>query len=91
MSRFALKRVVNGLLPVVLGAVGATGCLSYPEKQDFGEGVRHIQAIQVARPGVQPAPQDGERARAVLEVYRKDVASPEAIQNDIVINIGTDN
>lgn len=90
MSRFALKAVViKGLLPVVLATTGATGCLSYPEEQDFGMSVQQLQAVQVARPGMQPAPQDGERARIVLEAYRQDVAGPQEIQNEIVINVGS--
>jgi hypothetical protein len=89
MSRFALKRVANGLLIALMGTVGAAGCLSYPEKQDFGESVKHMQAMQTARPGMQPAPQDGQRARAVLGAYRNDVASPDEIRNEIVINIGS--
>lgn len=89
MSRFALKAVVKGLLPVVLATTGATGCLSYPEEQDFGRSVQHLQAVQIARPGMQPAAQDGERARIVLEAYRQDVAGPQEIQNEIVINVGS--
>lgn len=89
MSRFALKPVVKSLLPALLGAMSATGCLSYPERQDFGGSVEHMQAMQIARPGMQPAPQDGERARTVLEAYRQDVAGPEQIRNDIVINVGS--
>lgn len=89
MSRFALKAVVKGLLPVVLATTGATGCLSYPEKQDFGRSVQHFQAVQVAHPAMRPAAQDGERARIVLEAYRQDVAGPQEIQNEIVINVGS--
>lgn len=89
MSRFALKAVVKGLLPVVLAATGATGCLSYPEEQDFGRSVQQLQAAQVAHPAMRPAPQDGQRARNVLEAYRQDVAGPQEIQNEIVINVGS--
>lgn len=89
MSRFALNTVVKGLLPVVLAATGAAGCLSYPEEQDFGRSVQELQAQQIARPQMQPAAQDGERARIVLEAYRQDVAGPQEIQNEIVINVGS--
>lgn len=89
MSRISMIGVVRGLLPVVLGATGAIGCLSYPEHQDFGSSVQEMQTLQVARPGMQPAAQDGERARIVLEAYRQDIAGPAEIQNEIVINVGS--
>lgn len=82
-----LKKIMSSAAMVVLVA-GAAGCVVYPEKQDFGESVRHVQAIQVARPIMATAPQDGERAKAVLEAYRRDISEPQEVQNDIVINVG---
>ena len=89
MSILTLKRFVSGLLPIALAAAAATGCQTYPERQDFGESVRHLRAIQTATPGARTAPQDGERSRAVLEAYRQDVGKPQEVQNEIVITVGT--
>lgn len=87
MSRFALKRAVTGFL-LVAATAGAAGCAYYPEKQDFGHAVRHVQTLQTASPGTSAAPQDGERARTALQVYREDIAKPQEIRNEIVINVG---
>lgn len=86
MSRFEFKRAANGALLIVLGA-SAVGCI-YTEKEDFGEAVRHMQAVQTAIPGKQVAPQDGEKMRAVLQTYREDISKPQEINNEIIINVG---
>lgn len=88
MSRFELKRVCNPMMILLLGT-GAAGCITYPEKQDFGEAVRQMQAVQTASPGTNVRPHDGERARAILDVHRGDIAAPKDVQSDIVINVGT--
>ena len=89
MSRYQLKRVATG---AVLATLGLTliGCV-YPEKQDFGDAVRHMHTVQTATPGAEVAPQDGQRIRAVLETYREDVSRPQEIRNDITINVGEGN
>ena len=89
MSILTLKRVVVGMLPIVLGTAVATGCQMYPERQDFGDSVRQMRTIQTATPGARTAPQDGQRSRAVLEAYRQDIAKPQEVQNEIVIKVGT--
>ena len=89
MSRFQLKQVTTG---VVLATLGLTviGCV-YPEKQDFGDAVRHMQTVQRATPGTEVAPQDGQRIREVLRTYREDIAKPQEVKNEITINVGEDN
>ena len=89
MSRYQFKQIATG---AVLAALGLTviGCV-YPEKQDFGEAVQHMQTVQTATPGADVAPQDGQRIRAVLETYREDISRPQEIRNDITINVGEGN
>ena len=85
-----LEKIRNFLTAVALVTVVA-GCVSYPERQDFGEAVRHMQAAQTALPGMPVEPHDGERARAILDVHRGDIAAPKDVTSDIVINIGSGN
>ena len=89
MSRYQLKQVATGAVLVTFGLT-IIGCV-YPEKQDFGEAVRHMQTVQTATPGMEVAPQDGQRIRTVLETYREDVAKPQEVKNEITINVGEDN
>ena len=88
MSRYQLKQAVTGTVLATLGLT-AIGCV-YPEKQDFGDAVRHMQTVQTARPGAEVAPQDGQRIRSVLETYREDISQPQEIRNEITINVGED-
>lgn len=86
MPRYEKKRFVTG---AVLATFGLTviGCV-YPEKQDFGDAVRHMHTVQTATPGAEVAPQDGQRIRSVLETYREDISKPQEIKNEITINVG---
>lgn len=88
MASYELKRLCNPLMIVVLGT-SAAGCVTYPERQDFGDAVRHVQSVQTASPGMRVEPHDGERARAILDVHRGDIGAPKDVQSDIVINVGT--
>lgn len=90
MSYPRVKQVFSSLMALVL-MTSAAGCVSYPERQDFGEAVRHMQATQTALPGMPVEPHDGERARAILDVHRGDIAAPKDVTSDIVINIGSGN
>lgn len=86
MSSYELKKVTTGALLLALG-VGITGCV-WPQKDDFGDSVRHIQTVQRATPATQVAPQDGQRMRAVLQTYREDISKPQEIKQEITINVG---
>lgn len=88
MSRYELKRVTNA--GIFLIALGASGCIHYPETEDFGDAVRHMQTIQTATPGTQAVPQDGIRTREVLRTYREDVGRPQEVRKEITINVGED-
>lgn len=88
MSHPRMKKVCSCLISLAL-VTGAAGCVSYPERQDFGEAVRHMQTEQTATPGMHVEPHDGERARAILDVHRGDIAAPKDVTSDIVINVGT--
>lgn len=68
-------------------AVAIAGCASY-ERQDFGQAVKHMQAAQRATPDAEATPLDAQLGQRVLQRYRTDVAEPEEIRNEIIINIG---
>ena len=77
-------------------ALLAAGCASTgPEavEQDFGNSVRHMRQAQIANPTA-PADNDpidhgdGQRINNAIDVYRKGVADPAAVKQDLVIGIG---
>ena len=83
-------KILNNILliPVVMAF---SGCQTAPSKVDdnFGSSVRHVVAIQTARPGQETPSLDGEKADAVLQTYRKDVAKPEKVERDLIrIDLG---
>jgi type IV pilus biogenesis protein CpaD/CtpE len=75
--------------------VAAAGCASGPTvvENDFGNSVRHMTQAQIANPAA-PVDNDpidhgdGPRINAAVEVYRKSVADPKDIKQDIVIGVG---
>ena len=83
------RSLASCLLAVAVLLAG--GCESQPSavEANFGSSVRNIVAVQTAQPG-QPAPGlDGNKAEAVLETYRGDVAKPERVERDLIqINLG---
>lgn len=74
---------------VALLVLSVTGCVVYAERQDFGDAVRHMQAVQDATPETQGFAQDGIRGRLILKTLREDIAKPQEIKNEIVINVGS--
>ena len=85
-------RIISGL-SLTLAVTLITGC-STPSavESDFGNSVRHMRQAQTLNPGT-PSREtlettDGDRLSTVLDVYRNDVARPEAIKEDIVIGAG---
>ncbi len=90
MASYESKQITLGVLLLAMG-VGATGCVVWPQKEDFGDSVRHMQSAQTATSATQVAPQDGERTRAVLQTYRQDISKPQEIKNEITINVGEGN
>ena len=88
MKRYPTKQIRCGAAAALL-VVSATGCVMYPERQDFGDAVRHMQTIQAATPETQGFPQDGLRGQLILKTFREDVAKPVEIKNEIVINVGS--
>ena len=84
-----LKRNVNFLLPAMLALLA--GCESTPTatEQDFGSSVRNMIEMQTAQPGEEGQGLDGQKAEAVLGIYREDVAKPKNVERDIIqINLG---
>lgn len=92
-SYLVLLTLVSGLL---------AGCAEYSTaplrlEQDFGNSVRQMQAAQTlnAKKASDPAlvepvkTFDGKKGEAVLDkAYRKDVAKPQEVKQDIIFNIG---
>ncbi len=78
------------LLAAAVGAlaVGAAGCVMYPETEDFGDAVRHMQAVQQGASDSAGPGQDGMRGQLILKTLREDVAKPAEVKNEIVINVG---
>lgn len=86
--------IISGLA-LAAAATLAGGCAHGPEnvERDYGNSVRHMVESQTANPAA-PADAnaiehgDGQRLNNVIEAYRKDVAKPEDVKRDIVINVG---
>lgn len=85
-------RIISGL-SLTLAVTLMTACTSPSAvESDFGNSVRHMRQAQTLNPGT-PSREtiettDGDRLSAVLDVYRGDVARPEAIRESIVIDAG---
>lgn len=65
-----------------------------PTERDFGNSVRNMIEAQTYDPSTLGSPStetpegiDGRRLEAVLDVYRTDVAKPESVSDEIVINV----
>jgi hypothetical protein len=90
MSLFEIfKHATTFLFPVALTVL--TGCESAPTatEQNFGSSVRNMIELQTAEPAEPALGMDGQKAEAVLESYRQDVAKPKEVNRDIIqINLG---
>lgn len=68
------------------------GCATEPDvtqDPDFGQSVRQMIAIQTGDPWAGGTGLDGEKAAAVLRSYRKQVADPKKVEQDLIeINLG---
>ena len=71
-----------------------SGCAAH-KRPDFGDAVRHVFSQQYANPAAarHPDPEapehgDGPRSERVLETYRTKTGAPEAVREDIIINVG---
>ena len=87
MKATRMKRAVLGAATCALGLTLA-GCLGWPEREDHGHAVRHMQSVQTATPGTRATPVDAGLGREIMKNYRKDVAKPTEIKNEITINVG---
>jgi len=84
LRTFAVTLLVCPLFTLV-------GCETPPSvvEQNFGSSVRNAIALQTAPPSEKPSGLDGEKAEAVLEAYRGDVAKPEQAERELIqINLG---
>jgi hypothetical protein len=88
-------RTCKTIVSLTLAAGLMAGCAHGPEavENDYGNSVRHMMQAQTANPAA-PADAnaldhgDGVRLNNAVEAWRKDVAQPENVQQDIVINVG---
>lgn len=88
-------RTHNALAALAMTAL-VTACANEPTgtERNFGASVRNMIEAQTYDPSTLSAPStetiedtDGRRLEAVLDVYRSDVAKPEAVNDEIVINV----
>jgi len=81
-----------GAILFTLVAIG--GCETSPTatEADFGNSVRSMVRNQTVNPdpadAVPVESGDGVRTRNGLEVYRADVARPEQVKKDLIIDVG---
>lgn len=72
------------LLLLIAAALG--GCATDEERwetADFGNSVRHTIALQTDGAGYSGTGLDGQKAAAVMQAYRQDVAKPKQAERDI--------
>lgn len=69
-----------------------SGCTSNEiADHTFGDSVRHMIAIQTARPRSQEIGMDGTKAALALQKYQKDVGDPKLIDKEEIasVSVGT--
>ena len=79
---------------MLLALVAMSGCETSPSatEADYGNSVRAMVQNQTANPA--PADTatvetgDGVRVQNALDVYRTDVARPEDVKKDLIIDVG---
>ena len=82
-------------LAYLAGATLLGGCAQPTQlERNFGASVRNMIEAQTFDPSTLTSPstetvegRDGQRLEAVLDVYRTDVAKPDAVQQDIVVGV----
>jgi type IV pilus biogenesis protein CpaD/CtpE len=83
-------------LAVSIGSALVGACAHEPSEleRNFGSSVRNMIEAQTYDPSTLSSPStetleggDGRRVEAVLEVYRTDVAQPDAASEEIVISV----
>jgi len=91
------KTLASGSL---LALLLTTGCAITQEParvdEDFGNSVRNMVDAQIYNPAAAQNPPvnpplalDGQKGQNALEAYRKDVAKPKKVEEQIQINVGT--
>jgi hypothetical protein len=91
-SKSTLATLSLAALAAVLGACANETTMT---ERNYGESVRQMIRAQTYDPSTLESPAldapnetDGQLLEGVMEVYRTDVGQPEAVSNDIVINVG---
>jgi hypothetical protein len=79
----------------ICATLALAGCATSAVEDDFGNSVAAMIESQKAHPEVSANPDpngvdgtDADRVVRVLETYREDVARPENVSQDIIVNIG---
>ena len=87
MNNFVLSNYTNKLVLAAMVSL-LMGCETYPEKsaleQNFGSSVRAMIEQQTAKPDVETFGLNGQKGEAVRDIYVKDVAKPEKVEQDII-------
>jgi len=90
MPRFKLTQPIAIFMPL-LAILLLGGCESAPTalERNFGASVRNMIERQTAQPGDRGFGLDGGKAEALLGAYRKDVADPKKVEEDLIqIHLG---
>ena len=90
MPHFMLIKTA-GTFTLLLSILLLTGCESAPTalERNFGSSVRNMIELQTAQPGDRGFGMDGRKAEAVLDRYRKDVADPKEVEQQLIqIHLG---
>ncbi|MDQ2694289.1 MAG: hypothetical protein M3Z21_02715 [Pseudomonadota bacterium] len=89
------KKIADLFNAVLIAAAGAAvaGCATEPRVVEADFGASYRQMVQAQRYeqlplGAGVSGLDGDKAAAVMDAYRKDVAKPEEIPREININQG---
>ena len=83
-------RTANATIMRVIGcscvAIALASCQTPPSKveENFGSSVRHTIALQTDPEAQTGYGLDGEKAQAVIDIYRTDVAEPETVEKNII-------
>ena len=82
---------ITRVIGCICAAIALGSCQTPPSRVDenFGSSVRNTIALQTD-PNIQTGyGMDGEKAQAVIDIYRTDVAKPEKVEQDLIeINLG---